>query len=179
MICIAGMPLAGKTTATKAAKELGIEVVSMGDSVRAEAKRRGLDTTPETMARLFIELRRERGPHAVAELVSKYIIGKDLIIVEGVRSLHEIEYFKKKFGDVILITVHASPMTRFKRALRRGRRDDPKTFEEFISRDYRELKEGLGWVIALSDYMIINESTKDELINKTKELLSKVVKDDP
>jgi dephospho-CoA kinase len=45
----------------------------------------------------------------------------------------------------------------------RGRSDDPSNWEEFEERDLRELKVGLGEVIALADEMIVNEGTIDEL----------------
>ena len=42
----------------------------------------------------------------------------------------------------------------------------------------RELKVGLGHVIALADYLIVNEDSKAEFEEKVKEFLEKVVKDE-
>ncbi|MCX8170078.1 MAG: hypothetical protein N3D72_03195, partial [Candidatus Methanomethyliaceae archaeon] len=80
----------------------------------------------------------------------------------------ELDFFKMK-AKVCLIAIHSSPSTRFKRLIKRGRSDDPKNLEEFITRDMREIKIGIGSVIALADVMFINEGTIEELIDKVKE----------
>ena len=56
-------------------------------------------------------------------------------------------------------------------------KDDPKSWEGFVKRDLRELKVGLGDVIATADYMVINEGTKRELETKLMRLLRKEVKE--
>jgi methylmalonyl-CoA mutase cobalamin-binding subunit len=45
----------------------------------------------------------------------------------------------------------------------RGRDDDPSDWSVFRERDIREISVGLGGVIALSDIMLVNEGTVDEL----------------
>jgi len=77
-----------------------------------------------------------------------------------VRSLDEIRTFKDAFPEekIIIIAVHSSPRKRFERLSKRGRSDDPKTWSEFEARDWKELKFGIGSVIALADYLIVNEN---------------------
>ena len=79
-----------------------------------------------------------------------------IIVVDGVRSLDEVEYFKK-FFDVVIVAIHTSPKTRFSRLRARGRPDDPRSWSDFRERDERELSLGIGNVIALADFMIVNE----------------------
>ncbi|RLF06200.1 MAG: dephospho-CoA kinase [Thermoprotei archaeon] len=170
------MPGSGKSILAEAARMLGIPVVSMGDAVRGEAKRRGLDLTPRTLAQLSLQLRESGGPAAIAELTLKHLPRGDIILIEGVRSLDEVERFKECFNRVVIVAVHSSPRTRFRRLLARRREDDPSSWEEFVERDRRELRFGLGEVIALSDYMLVNEDvSKRDFLHRCLELLRRLV----
>ncbi|RLE50386.1 MAG: dephospho-CoA kinase, partial [Candidatus Methanomethylicota archaeon] len=51
----------------------------------------------------------------------------------------------------------------------------PKNWMEFHERDFRELKVGIGNVIALADYMIVNEVSIGEFKRKAGELLMRLV----
>ena len=179
LIGIAGMPGAGKDTVRKTVQKLGFPVIVMGDEVRSEAKRKGLKITPENLGKLMLQMRKENGPAAVAKRCIPKIkaIESPVIFIDGIRSLHEVEEFKKKFLNVRVLAIHASPKTRFKRLLKRGRRDDPKDWESFVERDRRELKVGLGEVIATADYMVINEGTKKNLEKNLTVFLRKEVKE--
>ncbi len=179
LIGTAGMPGAGKDTVKKIVQKLGFPVIVMGDEVRAEAKRKGLDITPENLGKVMLQMRKENGPAAVAKRCIPKIeaIESSVVFIDGIRSLYEVEEFKKKFPNVRILAIHASPKTRFKRLLKRGRSDDPKDWEGFIKRDRRELKVGLGDVIATADYMVINEGTKKDLEKNLTTLLRKEVKE--
>ena len=179
LIGTTGMPGAGKDTVRKLVQKLGLPVVVMGDEVRAEAKRKGLAITPENLGKVMLQMREEDGPAAVAKRCIPKIkaIESSVVFIDGIRSLHEVEEFKKEFPDFRILAIHASPKTRFKRLLKRGRRDDPQSWEGFIERDRRELKVGLGEVIATADYMVINEGTKKELEANLVKLLRREVKE--
>jgi len=176
VIGVAGMPGAGKSIVSKTAKQLGFEVVVMGDVVREEARKKGLEPTPENLGNLMLELREKEGPAVIAKrCVSKIENSKSrIVVVDGVRSLHEIEEFRKHFSAFILLAIHASPETRFRRLFKRGRSDDPEKWEIFLERDLRELNVGLGNVIALADYLIVNEKSLTEFKDKVEEFLRKV-----
>jgi len=179
LIGTTGMPGAGKDTIRKFIQKLGFQVIVMGDEVRLEAKRRGLDINPENLGKIMLEIRREEGPAAIAKRCIQKIrsIDSSFILIDGIRSLHEVEEFRRIFPDFKVLAVHASPKTRFKRLLRRGREDDPKSWEDFMKRDMRELSVGLGDVIATADYMLVNEGTKRELEEKLMRLLKREVKE--
>lgn len=175
-ICIAGMPGSGKTVVAEVARRLGMKVVSMGDAVRREAARLGLPADGEALGRLMLKLREERGAAAVAELCLKGLeAGDDVVVFEGVRSLNEVELFKKRFRRVVVVAVHAPPSQRFERLKRRGRADDPLTLEEFKERDSRELKVGLGELMSLADHVIVNDSTLKAAKRRARTVLLKVL----
>ena len=179
LIGTTGMPGSGKDTIRKFIQKLGFQVIVMGDEVRLEAKRRGLDINPENLGKIMLEIRREEGPAAIAKRCIQKIrsIDSSFILIDGIRSLHEVEEFRRIFPDFKVLAVHASPKTRFKRLLRRGREDDPKSWEDFMKRDMRELSVGLGDVIATADYMLVNEGTKRELEENLMRLLKREVKE--
>ena len=161
---------------TDVAKRLGFDVVVMGDAVRDEAKRRGLEPTGENMRALMKRLREERGPAVVAELCFPRIDRSGpLVLVDGVRSLAEVEAFRERYGEAVLIAVHSSPRTRFERLKARGRPDDPREWEDFYKRDKAELEVGIGSAIAMADHMLVNEGTVEELREAARRLLRELV----
>jgi dephospho-CoA kinase len=80
--------------------------------------------------------------------------------------MEEVNEFRKFFPKFKILAIHASPRTRFRRLLKRNRSDDPKNWEAFIERDERELKVGIGEVIAQADLILMNEGTIDSLRKK-------------
>lgn len=176
IIGLAGMPGAGKSAVVTVAKGKGYGIVVMGNVVREEAERRHLESTPENLGKIMLELRQKEGNSAIAKkCIPKIDAAKEQkIIVDGIRSLSEVEEFKKHSPKFTLIAIHSSPETRFGRLYRRQRSDDPKNWEIFHERDVRELSVGLGNAIAMSEHIIINEETLEIVKEKIKEVLGKV-----
>ncbi len=174
---VAGMPGAGKGTVREIFQKMGYSVVVMGDEVREEAKRRNLKPTPENLGIIMLKLREEEGPAAIAKrCIPRMEKVKEKVVVEGIRSLHEVNEFKKHFPNFTLIAIHASPETRFRRLFQRKRSDDPKVWETFRKRDLRELGVGIGAAVATADHMIVNEGSKAQLKRKTREVLKEILK---
>ena len=93
------------------------------------------------------------------------------VIVDGVRSIEEIDVLKK-IGNVKLLAIHASDETRFNFLSSRGRSDDPETKEKFDERDNREIGVGLDKSIAIADETITNHNLSiEELVNSAKEII--------
>lgn len=178
VIVIAGMPGAGKGIVSKAASSRGIPVLVCGDVVREETARRGLEQTPANVGKIMLEIRQEEGPGVVADrLIPKIESSRSAaVVVEGVRSMAEVEALRKKHV-VVIVGVHASPKTRYERLRARARSDDAKNWEEFLERDSRELSVGLGSVIALAEEMLINETSIEDLTAGSEHILAKVVQE--
>jgi len=153
------MPGAGKSTIVSKLKEQGYETFNLGDGVRAEAKRQNLEPTGENLGKLMLELRQKNGPGAVAQLIKESIQNSthEIIIIDGIRSIHEINVLKET-GNVKLLAVNASPDTRFNFLSERKRSDDPLTREKFEERDNREIGVGLQEIIELADQSIENNN---------------------
>jgi len=169
------MPGAGKGVASQAGKQLGFDVFVLGDVIREETERRGLDPTPQNTGAVMLDIRAKEGAAVVAmRLLAKIEKSKaSMVIIEGVRSLHELTEIRTKY-DVVLLAIHASPKTRFQRLLSRNRSDDPKTWETFQERDFRELDVGLGHVLALADVVLVNEGNISELELAFKKAVSRL-----
>ena len=176
VVGLAGMPGSGKSLVVETARAEGYAVVVMGDVVREETQKRGLKPTPKNIGKVMLELREKGGASVIADRciprIEQQKSGK--VIVDGVRSLSEVDAFKAHFSKFSLIAVHASPETRFKRLYRRRRSDDPDGWELFRERDVRELGVGLGDAIATAEYLIVNENKRECTKAKVKKLLGMI-----
>lgn len=175
VIAITGMPGSGKGVAAEAARQVGFRVLALGDVIREETERRGLEPSPKNMGAVMLQVRAEEGPAAVANRLLPKIEAaqSDAVIVEGVRSLNELDALRSKY-DVWTVTIHASPRTRFQRLLARNRSDDPKDMDTFNERDRRELSVGLCQAVALADVLLVNEGKIEDLQAAFKEILYKL-----
>ena len=176
IIIITGMPGAGKSEVANAFHNAGFPLIIMGDVIREETRNRGLEATPENTKKVMLELRELHGPGAIATRCLDSLCKQkaDAIVIEGCRSIAEIDVFDDYAEEVIIVCVHASPKIRYSRLQERNREDAPSTWEIFRERDIREISVGLGGVISLSDIMLINEGTIDKIRNSSKELVEKL-----
>jgi dephospho-CoA kinase len=170
VIGVVGMPGSGKSLVDEVAVAMGLGVVSMGDVVREEAKNRGFQLTHENLTRIMFELREKNGLGVIAVRCVPSIVQslKQGVVVDGLRSMYEVEEFRKRFPKFNVLCVHASPETRFHRLFGRGRSDDPVHSAAFLDRDAKELQIGIGSVIALSDFILCNEGTTRQFKTKVR-----------
>ena len=151
VVGLAGMPGSGKSLVVETARELGYSIVVMGDVIREETLKQGLELTPQNVGKVMLQLRADGGVTVVAKkCIPKIESQKNCnILIDGLRSLHEVEAFKTHFTKFSIAAVHASPETRFTRLSNRRRSDDSNGWTVFNERDMRELGVGLGNVIAI------------------------------
>lgn len=162
LIAFVGMPASGKSEAAAIAKKLGIPVVNMGDVVREETSRQGLPPTDENIGGTGTRLRRIEGMDAIAKrCVPKiHLIKTPVVVVDGIRNINEIEYFKKEFGnDFKLVAIHTPFEIRFDRVRKRARSDDMNSMDELRKRDEREKGWGLHKAIEKAELTIDNIDT--------------------
>ena len=177
IVAVTGMPGAGKSTATKVLVQTGWSRVVMGDVIRAETKRRGLEPDAKNTGEVMKLLRKEGGQSAVADLCLRQMeeAGSENVVVDGIRSMTEVEAFRKR-AAVLLVAVAASPSRRFELLRERGRKDDPLSYEMFAARDRRELDVGIGEAVALADETVSNQRrTPEELAADVAKLVERWV----
>lgn len=172
VLLLTGMPGSGKSEAVKVAEEMGIPVHHMGGMVREMVKAKGFETDRANMQAVADGERQKFGADIWAKRTARLITSAPIVVIDGTRSLEEVAFFRKELGERLLVVcVHCSPRTRWERIARRGRDDDPHTFEELLQRDQNELRWGLGQVIATSDIMLVNEEGKGTLRAQMRRLL--------
>ena len=176
VIGLTGMPGSGKSLVVKAAIDEGFDVVTMGDVVREETQKRGLQLNPPNIGKVMLDLRKKGGNGIIAnECIPKIELQEsEKVIVDGIRSLSEVDAFKTHFSKFSLLAFFASPETRFNRLYRRRRSDDPDGWELFQERDMRELSVGLGNAIAMAEHLIINEDNRDTAKAAVKKILRRI-----
>jgi len=175
LILLTGMPGSGKEEFVKVCEERGIRILRMGDFVRAEVQSRGLPMTDENIGGLAHKMREEKGFDIWAKRTADALSG-ELTLIDGLRGRDEYNHFRERTeGGLVIIAIHASPSARFERLKNRGRSDAPATREEFDRRDERELRWGLGDVIARADYVIVNESSIEDFRARAGKALDEII----
>lgn len=174
VICVTGMPAAGKEEFQKVAADEGYRIVRMGDVVREEARRRGLPITDAAVGGMAHDERQKHGAAIWAERTIPHVRA-DRVCIDGLRSPAELRAFRKAFGSgLVVFAMDASPATRWARVQRRHRPDDATSWEEFLARDARERGWGLQDVIAAADIHVVNEGTLDEFYATVRKELRKL-----
>ena len=183
IIAFVGLPLSGKSTASSVAREMGIPVVVMGDVVREEVRRRGLELTDENAGRVANELREKEGMDAIAKRCIPKVMeaGKEkgVVVIDGVRGIAEVERFKKSFGDDFVLIAIESPLElRFERARKRKREDDRgmESIEDLRRRDEREISWGMLEAMQRANLTVENVSDIEDFRDKIREVLKAFTK---
>lgn len=178
IIAFVGMPASGKSEASKVVREVGMDIVNMGDIIREEVKHRGLEPTDTNTGAVANDLRDKEGMDAVARRCVPKIreIDRDVVVVDGVRGIAEVDLFRKEFGkDFYLIFLDAPLEMRFERVRKRGRSDDDMTLiEDLRRRDDREMNWGLREAIEAADITIENTSSLPDLLDNIRQTLEKL-----
>ncbi len=176
VVGLVGMPGSGKSVVVESAQARDYDVIVMGDIIREETRKRGLELNPKNIGSVMLDMRKISGAGVIAEKSIPRIeqARSNKVIIDGLRSLDEAEVFRTHFPSFSLIAVHASPQARFTRLNRRHRSDDSKEWDVFHERDMRELSVGLGNAIAMAEYVIVNEDDKKDTKVRVEETLAKV-----
>jgi len=175
VVCLTGMPGAGKSTVANYLRNNNFYVLNMGDIIKEKALELNLELNDKNLGNLMLSLRKEKNDNGVVAklMLAKIMELKDIekIVVDGIRSYEEFLVFKKvEFAK--LLAVRASSNERYENVKIRNRSDTPENFERFSNRDKRELSVGIRKAIALADESISNEdlSLKD-LYNQVEKIV--------
>lgn len=174
VICLTGMPGAGKSTVANFLKEKGFFVITMGDVIREKAKEKNLPLDDKSLGELMKDFRRTHGNDIIAILTVnriKELKDKCLVVVDGIRSYDEFKVLKN-IGFVKLLAIHASSNIRYEHIINRERSDTPANHESFLQRDEREMNVGISKAIALADESISNNNLT---INDLKLQVEKII----
>jgi dephospho-CoA kinase len=175
IIATVGMCGSGKSVAGERLEALGFVKVYFGGLTIEEVKRRGLEVNEPNERAVREELRRTHGMGAFALLSLPAIeaarqAGRR-VLIDGLYSYSEYKILKEKYGDGLMILALFTPRTlRYSRLARRAVR--PLTVEEAVSRDYSEIENlEKGGPIALADYTLVNDGSRENLLESLNTIL--------
>lgn len=174
MLIITGMPGAGKDEFVKVAKKKGYIDVHMGDTVKSYAKKESVPVTDKDIGKFASGQRSKFGMDVWARRTGENITDPAKTVVDGLRNIEELQYFRENFPDVIVVAIYTNKEERLRRILRRHRPDDVTSEYELDGRDDRELGWGIGRTISLADKMIINDKTLEEFKEKARSFLDEI-----
>jgi len=152
--------------------------IRFGDITDKEVRKRGLELNEKNERYMRELLREKEGMAAYARLNLPGIdaaLGRANVVIDGLYSWEEYLFLKQHYGDdFYLVAVYSSPRSRHTRLATRDHR--PLTAEEAVSRDKAEIENlNKGGPIALADFTIENESSLNELKEKTREVIKRIV----
>lgn len=170
VIAVCGLPASGKGEFAAVLAESGIPVLSMGDMVRAEVKKRDIEEYPEVFGEVAQQLRQQFGDDVLAvrlcSAVDTLLEDHNIVLIEGLRGVAEYDVFfahwQERFSTV---AVTAEVDVRFHRIQMRGRAEDGDR-DSLKIRDEREIGWGLDKLIVQADSVIDNDGNLVEFINK-------------
>jgi len=181
VVSIVGMAGAGKSDVSRVFEQNGFARIRFGDVTDEEMKKRGLEPNEDNERLVRELLRGEGGKDAYARLNQPRIEqalnpsqGEGRVVIDGLYSWEEYTYLKSLYGEnLYLVAVWSSPQTRYERLAKRSGR--PLTVEEAASRDKTEIENiAKGGPIAMADFTIINESSREDLIKEAQRIVSRL-----
>jgi dephospho-CoA kinase len=165
----------GKSVAGERLEQLGFAKVYFGGLTIDEVRKRGLDVNESNERAVREELRRTHGMGAFAVLslpkIQALLDGGKRVLIDGLYSFSEYKILQEKYGGGLLVVAVFTPRAlRYERLAVREIR--PLTRAEAESRDYAEIENiEKGGPIALADYTIVNDGSKEDLIRRLDRIL--------
>ncbi|MCL5102065.1 MAG: AAA family ATPase [Candidatus Marsarchaeota archaeon] len=177
IICITGMPGAGKSLVGETLAKKGFKEVEMSACVKEKMAEAGIEINKDSIRDFSLNARKEYGNDIVAKWTIEKIHKlphKDILIV-GLRSADEAKYFKS-LESVSIIAVIAPKMMRFERLKERQRADDPANYSDFEKREEKEKQFGISSALEHANFTIRNSGTVEELEKKVLKVLEELKK---
>ncbi len=154
----------GKDEFARFLEREGFTHLSLSDEIRKYLKKNKKRATRKNLIDAGNEIRRKNGSAELSKrILSKIKKNKDYVIT-SIRNKEEVSEFKKR-ENFILINIIAPIESRFDRLVRRGRKGDPITFEEFIQKERLEQSE-----VSTDQQLHLVTRMADLVINNNKEL---------
>ncbi len=182
LIGLTGQMGSGKGEIIKILEMKGFRKISLSDMVRAEVKRQGRDVNRSEMQDIGNSLRKVGGAGILGKLVKESIEKSEYTkwVIDGIRNPAEIEHLRQ-LDCFSLIGVKASVSVLLNRIKNRRRDTDRMTDTEIKKVLEREWGIGepydgqrVGACIQLSDYMINNEGSLEQLTLNITNVLEKI-----
>lgn len=178
LIGLVGTLGSGKGIVRELLEERGFEGRIFSNVLKEELIKRGMEVNRENLQDMGNEIRNNEGTNALAKkLIESLDLSKDCF-VDGIRNPGEIEELKA--NGFVILSIDAPREIRFKRMLERRAKRDPKSWDEFLKIEKRDLGEEdkagqqVSKCMEMADFKLINDLDKKDLNNKITEFLEKI-----
>ena len=138
IIGLTGTNGSGKTLAADHLRAKGFDFHSLSDEIREELERLGRPATRENLIEMGNRLRAEFGPSVLAERAKSKLRPDHHYVIDSIRNPSEVESLRRS-GDFHLLHLDAPADVRYERVRQRGGDRLPRSREEFIEQEQREL----------------------------------------
>ncbi|MCJ7740732.1 AAA family ATPase [Candidatus Microgenomates bacterium] len=177
VLILTGLPGSGKTTAADFFRRKKIPVIRMGDYTDAVLKEENMPLTEGNEKHVRESLRKKYGADIYAkettEKVNKCLAVQPMVVIDGMRSGEELDYFQKNLPNVKIIFLEAAQNLRYQRLLVRPER--PLAYADAKKRDMSELTQlGLYTLRKSADFILGNNGTEADLFKKLEDTLKKI-----
>ena len=177
LFAVVGMSGSGKSVVTNYLEEIGYKKLYFGGITYKLMDEAGIQRSADgkTEKEFREKLREEHGPECYAKFLEpeiKEAIKEGNVVLDGLYSWYEYKYLIERFPNLKLISIVVDKDIRYERV--NVREDRPFDREAIIYRDLSEIENLYkGGPIAYADYYILNNSDKEAVINRIKDILKK------
>ena len=178
LIAVVGMSGTGKSVVTDYLSENNWEKIYFGGVTYKLMDEAGIvrDEAGKAEKEFREKLRKEHGPECYAKFLESDIreaLKDHNVVLDGLYSWQEYTFLIEKFPNLKLVCVITDKEIRYDRVSQRKER--PFDREAIIYRDLSEIENLYkGGPIAYADYYILNNGTKEDMIERLKEILKEV-----
>ena len=173
LIGLTGTNSSGKGEAAAFFRRHGYSYFSLSDIIRDELSLEKREITRDNLIQKGNQLREEQGADILARRVMEKIEGE--AIIDSIRNLFEIEFFRKQEG-FILLAIDAPVEIRYTRVRERGRNESAASLQEFIAKEQEEMTQNekgqqLEECMFMADYRVTNEGSLEDFYKKLEKFL--------
>lgn len=155
-------------------KKYGLRVVSMGNLLRALAKKDKLKISRENLQKTQDKYHKKYGLDYIINLAIKKIKKFRHAAIDGIRTPTQTKVAKKAGAKLIL--VDAKPEIRFKRMKKRKRKGFSKTLREFKEDEKNEWKHfNFKKTFKYADFKLNNDGTEKQLFRQVDKIMKKLL----
>ena len=181
-IGLTGRMASGKGEAIRILIQYGFHEISLSDIVRDESRKAGKEITRSQMQDIGDRLRRIGGAGVLGRMIREKIESSPITcwVVDGIRNPAEIGELKK-LKCFYLVGIEADIPVILERLRKRGRATDRGKTDELLKALEREWGVGesadgqqVGACMALSDILIVNNSSIQAFEKKIKNVLNEI-----
>jgi dephospho-CoA kinase len=175
---LVGMPGSGKSEVARAFADGGYRAIRFGDITDEAVRKQGLqlNESSEKAAREGLRIQYGMAAYALLNLpkIEAALVSAN-VVLDGLYSWEEYKYLLEKLGGKLaIVAVWAPPQLRYQRL--QGRKIRPLTLDEAKSRDFAEIENvNKGGPIAMADYMIVNDSTLESLVERCNKIIERIL----